>query len=137
MKNLYESAVLEITEGTKDMGILVQVQETKTTPVVVLAKMYTTEDGEYGFCSPRVSGAVQFRGKLGSKELGWVISELTKAKGLVEKAEKTVAKTATTEETKKASKKAEDAPVKRKSAKAEDLEIALESKRVNRKSVRI
>lgn len=137
-KNLRESEVMQYTEGAKDFGLMVQVQETTSIPLVAICKMYTNDAGEtWGFCSPRVSGAVQYRGKLSSKQLGWLISELQAAKAIIDKAEKAVEKTATTTTKKTSTKKAEDAPVKRKTAKLEDVEIALESKLVNRKSVRI
>lgn len=89
---VYESAVKVINESK---GMLVQVQESKTTPVINITQMYPTDDGDWNFCSPRVSGAVSFRASLTSKQCDWLIAELVKAKALVVKAEQAAVKAAT------------------------------------------
>jgi len=89
--------------------------------------MYPVDDGnEWGFCSPRVSGAVSFRLAMTSKQIAWLIEELEKAQAIVEKAEKATTKTTTKKTTKKATttKKAVDED--------DDLEIEVNSSRTRR-----
>lgn len=100
---IHESDVKVISE---QRSIVVQIQEGKT-PVLVISQLYPVDDGnEWGFCSPRVSGAVSFRLAMTSKQIAWLIAELEKAQAIVEKAEKASVKTTKTKAAKKATKKA-------------------------------
>lgn len=105
-------------------------QESKSTPVTVLTQMYQDNEGEWAFCSPRVSGAVSFRAALDAKQLTWLIAELTKAKALVEKATKATVKADSTPAKAKAPKKARNV------AKDDDIELVLENTRTNRKTIK-
>jgi len=97
-KVVYESGVKVISE---QRAVILQVQEGKL-PVLVISQMYPVDDGnEWGFCSPRVSGAVSFRLTMTSKQIGWLIAELEKAQAIVEKTEKTSTKTTTIKKTTK------------------------------------
>ena len=122
-KVVYESDVKVISE---QRAIIVQIQEGKL-PVLVISQMYPVDDGnEWGFCSPRVSGAVSFRLAMTSKQIAWLIEELEKAQAIVEKAEKATTKATTKKTTKKAAttKKAVDDD--------DDLEIDVSSSRTRR-----
>lgn len=101
---VYESDVKVINE---QRAIIVQVQNGKApkAPVLVISQMYPVDDGEWGFCSPRVSGSVSFRLTMTSRQISWLIDELEKAQAIVEKAEKAATKTTTKKATKKATKK--------------------------------
>lgn len=117
---VYESGVKVINE---QRAAIVQVQEGKT-PVLVISQLYNVDGDDWGFCSPRVSGAVSFRLAMTSKQIGWLVEELEKAQAIVEKAEK-----ATTKATK--TKKA--ATTKKVVAVAEDdLELEVSSSRTRR-----
>ena len=120
---VYESDVKVINE---QRSVVVQVQEGKL-PILVISQMYPVDDGnEWGFCSPRVSGAVSFRLAMTSRQIGWLIAELEKAQAIVEKAEKSSVKSTKTKSTKKATtKKAVDED--------DDLEIEVNSSRTTRR----
>ena len=121
---IHESSLKVINE---QRSIVVQIQEGKTSPVLVISQLYPLDSGdEWGFCSPRVSGAVSFRLAMSSKQIGWLIEELEKAQAIVEKAEKATTKTTTKKAAKKATKKAvveED----------DDLELEVSSSRTTRR----
>ena len=120
---IYESDVKVISE---QRAIILQVQNNKA-PVLVISQMYPVDDGnEWGFCSPRVSGAVSFRLAMSSKQIDWLIAELEKAQAIVEKAEKTSTKTTSTKKTTKkttSTKKVED---------DDDVELEVNSSRTRR-----
>lgn len=100
---IHESSLKVINE---QRSIVVQIQEGKTSPVLVISQLYPLDSGdEWGFCSPRVSGAVSFRLAMTSRQISWLIDELEKAQAIVEKAEKASTKTTTKKATKKATKK--------------------------------
>ena len=121
---MYESDVKVISE---QKAIIVQVQEGKL-PVLVISQMYPVDDGnEWGFCSPRVSGAVSFRLAMSSKQIGWLIDELEKAQAIVEKAEKAATKATTT---KKSTKKA---ATKKAVVEEDDVELEVSSTRTTRR----
>ena len=66
---IHESSLKVINE---QRSIVVQVQEGKT-PVLVISQLYPLDNGdEWGFCSPRVSGAVSFRLAMTSKQIAWI-----------------------------------------------------------------
>lgn len=120
---VYESDVKVINE---QRSIVVQVQEGKL-PVLVISQMYPVDDGnEWGFCSPRVSGAVSFRLAMSSRQIGWLIKELEKSQVVVEKAEK--AATKTTKPTPKSTKPA----TTKKAVVDDDLELEVNSSRTRR-----
>lgn len=121
---VHESSLKVINE---QRSIVVQVQEGKTSPVLVISQLYPVDDGnEWGFCSPRVSGAVSFRLAMSSKQIGWLIEELEKAQAIVEKVEKTSTKTTTKKaSTKKASTK--------KVVEEDDVELEVSSTRTTRR----
>jgi len=122
-KVVYESDVKVINE---QRAAVVQVQEGKL-PVLVISQMYPVDDGnEWGFCSPRVSGAVSFRLAMTSRQISWLIAELEKAQAIVEKAEKAATKTTTK---KTASKKATKKVVEEE----DDLELEVSSSRTTRR----
>ena len=119
---IHESTVKVINE---QRAVVVQLQEGKL-PVLVISQMYPVDDGnEWGFCSPRVSGAVSFRLAMSSKQIGWLIAELEKAQAIIEKAEKASVKTTTTKKTTKktTTKKVED---------DDDVELEVNSSRTRR-----
>lgn len=121
---MYESNVKVVNE---QRAIIIQVQEGKTLPVTVISQMYNVDGDDWGFCSPRVSGAVSFRLAMTAKQIAWLIAELEKAMAVVEKAEKAATK-ATTK--KAATKKA----VTKKAVVEEDddLELEVSSSRTRR-----
>jgi hypothetical protein len=122
---VYESNVKVVNE---QRAIIVQAQEGKTVPVTVISQMYPVDDGgEWGFCSPRVSGAVSFRLAMSSRQIGWLIDELEKVMALVEKAEKAATKSTKTKSTKstKATKKAV--------VEEDDVELEVSSSRTTRR----
>lgn len=121
---IHESSLKVINE---QRSIVVQVQEGKI-PVLVISQLYPVDDGnEWGFCSPRVSGAVSFRLAMSSKQITWLIAELEKAMAIVEKAEKAATKATTT---KKAAKKA---ATKKVVEEDDDLELEVSSSRITRR----
>ena len=119
---VYESDVKIVNE---QRAIIVQVQNGKA-PVLVISQMYPVDDGEWGFCSPRVSGSVSFRLTMTSRQISWLIAELEKAQAIVEKAEKAATKTTTK---KTASKKATKKVVEEE----DDLELEVSSSRTTRR----
>ena len=120
---VYESDVKVVNE---QRAIIVQVQDGKV-PVLVISQMYPVDDGEWGFCSPRVSGSVSFRLTMTSKQISWLIEELEKAQAIVEKAEKAATKSTKTKSTKstKATKKAV--------VEEDDVELEVSSTRTTRR----
>lgn len=120
---MYESDVKVVNE---QRAIVVQVQEGKL-PVLVISQMYPVDDGEWGFCSPRVSGAVSFRLAMTSRQIGWLIAELEKAQAIVEKAEKASVKSTKTKSTKKVTTK------KAVVTEEDDLELEVSSSRTTRR----
>ena len=118
---IYESDVKVINE---QRAAVVQVQEGKL-PVLVISQLYPIDGNEWGFCSPRVSGAVSFRLSMTSKQIAWLITELEKAQAVVEKAEKAATKATTT-------KKAPKATVTKKAVVEDDLELEVSSSRTRR-----
>ena len=121
-KVVYESGVKVISE---QRAIVVQVQNNKA-PVLVISQMYPVDDGnEWGFCSPRVSGAVSFRLAMTAKQISWLIAELEKAMVIVEKIEKTSTKTTTKKTTKKTT-------TKKAVVEEDDLELEVNSSRTRR-----
>ena len=121
---IHESSLKVINE---QRAAVVQVQEGKT-PVLVISQLYPLDDGDsWGFCSPRVSGAVSFRLAMSSKQISWLIDELEKAQAIVEKAEKAATKTVTKKATKKAA-----TTTKKVTADEEDLELEISSSRTRR-----
>lgn len=121
---MYKSDVKVVNE---QRAIVVQVQEGKL-PVLVISQMYPVDDGnEWGFCSPRVSGAVSFRLAMSSKQIGWLIAELEKAQAIVEKAEKASVKSTKTKSTKKVTTK------KAVVTEEDDLELEVSSSRTTRR----
>jgi hypothetical protein len=120
---IHESDVKVISE---QRAAIVQVQDGKS-PVLVISQLYPVDDGDsWGFCSPRVSGAVSFRLAMSSKQIGWLVEELEKAQAIVEKAEKAATK-ATTK--KAATKKA----ATKKVTAEDDLELEISSSRTTRR----
>ena len=120
---IHESSLKVINE---QRSIVVQVQEGKI-PVLVISQLYPLDSGdEWGFCSPRVSGAVSFRLAMSSKQIGWLIDELEKAQAIVEKAEKTSVKTTKTKATKKAA-------TKKAVVEDDDVELEVSSTRTTRR----
>lgn len=119
---VYESDVKVVNE---QRAIVVQVQDGKS-PVLVISQMYPVDDGEWGFCSPRVSGSVSFRLAMTAKQIGWLIGELEKAQAVVEKAEKATTKATKTKSTKKAATK------KAAVDDDDDLELEISSSRTRR-----
>lgn len=119
---MYESNVKVVNE---QRAVVVQVQEGKTLPVTVISQMYNVDGDDWGFCSPRVSGAVSFRLGMTSKQIGWLIGELEKAQAVVEKAEKAATKSTKAKSTKKAA-------TKKVTADEEDLELEISSSRTRR-----
>jgi len=118
---IHESDVKVISE---QRAAIIQVQDGKS-PVLVISQLYPLDDGDsWGFCSPRVSGAVSFRLAMSSRQIGWLVTELEKAQAVVEKAEKAATKATTT---KKATKKAAT-----KKAAEDDLELEISSSRTRR-----
>ena len=123
---VYESNVKVVNE---QRAVVVQVQEGKTLPVTVISQMYPVDDGgEWGFCSPRVSGAVSFRLAMNSRQISWLIEELEKAQAVVEKAEKAATKTTKTKST-----KSTKAATKKVTADEDDLELEISSSRTTRR----
>ena len=118
---IYESDVKVINE---QRAAVVQVQDGKA-PVLVISQLYPIDGNEWGFCSPRVSGAVSFRLAMTSKQIGWLITELEKAQTVVEKAEKASVKSTT--------KKAPKATVTKKAVVEDDLELEVSSSRTTRR----
>ena len=119
-KVVYESDVKVISE---QRSIVVQLQEGKV-PVLVISQLYPIDDGnEWGFCSPRVSGAVSFRLAMTSKQISWLIAELEKAMAIVEKTEKTSTKTKT----------AKKPATTKKAIEEDDLELNISSSRTTRR----
>jgi hypothetical protein len=118
---IYESDVKVINE---QRAAVVQVQNGKA-PVLVISQLYPIDGNEWGFCSPRVSGAVSFRLSMTSKQIVWLITELEKAQAVVEKAEKAATKATTT-------KKAPKATVTKKAVVEDDLELEISSSRTRR-----
>jgi hypothetical protein len=119
---IHESDVKVISE---QRSIVVQIQEGKI-PVLVISQLYPVDDGnEWGFCSPRVSGAVSFRLAMTSKQITWLIAELEKAQAIVEKAEKASVKSTKTKATKKATKKVVE--------ENDDVELEVSSTRTTRR----
>lgn len=122
---IHESSLKVINE---QRSIVVQIQEGKT-PVLVISQLYPVDDGnEWGFCSPRVSGAVSFRLAMSSKQIGWLVAELEKAMAIVEKAEKASVKSTKTTKA-AASKKATKKVVEEE----DDLELEVSSSRTTRR----
>ena len=121
---IYESGVKVVNE---QRAIIVQVQNGKA-PVLVVSQMYPVDDGEWGFCSPRVSGAVSFRLAMSSKQISWLIAELEKAQAIIEKAEKAAIKATTTK--KAATKKA---ATKKAVVEEDDVELDISSTRTTRR----
>lgn len=119
---MYESNVKVVNE---QRAVVVQVQEGKTLPVTVISQMYNVDGDDWGFCSPRVSGAVSFRLGMTSKQIAWLIAELEKAQAVVEKAEKAATKSTKAKSTKKAA-------TKKVTADEEDLELEISSSRTRR-----
>ena len=114
-----------ISDNGKD-ALSVELQESG---YVDIHKLYQLEGEEYGYCSPRTSGAVALRVKLTTKALKWLQAELAKVQAIVAKQEKEVVKTTTKKAT---------SPVKTRSGRkavvdSEDIEIVVESSRTNRK----
>ena len=123
---IHESSLKVINE---QRSIVVQVQEGKI-PVLVISQLYPLDSGdEWGFCSPRVSGAVSFRLAMSSKQIGWLIDELEKAQAIVEKAEKTSVKTTKTKATKKAA-------TKKAVVEEDDVELEVSSTRTATRRIR-
>ena len=118
---IHESEVKVINE---QKAAVVQIQEGKVLPVLVISQLYPIDGNEWGFCSPRVSGAVSFRLAMTSKQIGWLVAELEKAQAVVEKAEKASVKSTT--------KKAPKAAVTKKAAVDDDLELEVSSSRTRR-----
>ena len=119
---IHESSLKVINE---QRSIVVQIQEGKI-PVLVISQLYPLDSGdEWGFCSPRVSGAVSFRLAMSSKQIAWLIAELEKAMAIVEKAEKTSVKTTKTKAAKKAATK--------KVVEEDDVELEVSSTRTTRR----
>jgi hypothetical protein len=122
---VHESSLKVINE---QRSIVVQVQEGKI-PVLVISQLYPLDSGdEWGFCSPRVSGAVSFRLAMSSKQIAWLIAELEKAMAVVEKVEKTSTKTTTKKAAKKATKKVVE--------EEDDLELEVSSTRTATRRIR-
>jgi hypothetical protein len=120
---IHESSLKVINE---QRAAVVQVQDGKT-PVLVISQLYPLDSGdEWGFCSPRVSGAVSFRLGMTSKQIGWLVTELEKAQAVVEKAEKAATKTTTKKATKKAT-------TTKKAVEEDDLELEISSSRTTRR----
>jgi len=120
---IHESSLKVINE---QRSIVVQIQEGKI-PVLVISQLYPLDSGdEWGFCSPRVSGAVSFRLAMTSRQISWLVEELEKAQAIVEKAEKAATKTTTT---KKATKKA----TKKVVVEDDDVELEVSSTRTTRR----
>jgi len=118
---IHESDVKVINE---QKAAIVQVQDGKA-PVLVISQLYPIDGNDWGFCSPRVSGAVSFRLAMTSKQIGWLVAELEKAQAVVEKAEKASVKSMT--------KKAPKAAVTKKAAiDDDDLELEVSSSRTRR-----
>ncbi len=119
---IHESSLKVINE---QRSIVVQVQEGKL-PVLVISQLYPLDSGdEWGFCSPRVSGAVSFRLAMSSRQIAWLVEELEKAQAIVEKAEKAATKATTKKaSTKKAAKKVVEED--------DDLELEVSSTRTRR-----
>ena len=119
---IHESSLKVINE---QRSIVVQVQEGKI-PVLVISQLYPLDSGdEWGFCSPRVSGAVSFRLAMSSKQIAWLIAELEKAMAIVEKAEKAATKSTKAKSTKKAA-------TKKAVVEEDDLELEINSSRTRR-----
>jgi len=118
---IYESDVKVINE---QRAAIVQVQEGKL-PVLVISQMYNVDGDDWGFCSPRVSGAVSFRLAMSSKQISWLIEELEKAQAIVEKAEKAATKATT--------KKATSKKATKKVVEEDDLELEISSSRTTRR----
>lgn len=119
---IHESEVKVINE---QKAAIVQVQDGKA-PVLVISQLYPIDGNEWGFCSPRVSGAVSFRLAMTSKQIGWLVAELEKARAIVEKAEKASVKSMT--------KKAPKATATKKVVDdVEDLELEVSSSRTTRR----
>jgi hypothetical protein len=126
---IHESGVKVISE---QRAAVVQVQEGKTSPVLVISQLYPLDSGdEWGFCSPRVSGAVSFRLAMTSKQIGWLVAELEKAQAIVEKAEKASVKSTKTKKA-AASKKATKKVVEEE----DDLELEVSSSRTTTRRIR-
>ena len=122
---IHESSLKVINE---QRSIVVQVQEGKL-PVLVISQLYPLDSGdEWGFCSPRVSGAVSFRLAMSSRQIAWLVEELEKAQAIVEKAEKAATKATT----KKASTK-KAATKKAVVEEDDDLELEVSSTRTTRR----
>lgn len=119
---IHESDLKVINE---QRAIIVQIQEGKNLPTTVISQMYPVDGEDWGFCSPRVSGAVSFRLAMTSKQLNWLIKELEKAQAIVEKAEKAATKTTTKKATKKAT-------TTKKAVAEDDLELEISSSRTRR-----
>ena len=123
---VYESELKVVNE---QRAIIVQAQEGKT-PVTVISQLYPVDDGDsWGFCSPRVSGAVSFRLSMTSRQIAWLIAELEKVQAIVEKAEKTSVKTTKTKSTKSTKATA----TKKAVANEDDLELEISSSRTTRR----
>ena len=124
-EQVYESDILVISDNGKD-ALSVELQESG---YVDIHKLYLIEGEEYGYCSPRTSGAVALRVKLSVKALKWLQAELAKVQAIVAKQEKEAVKTAT----KKATVPVKTRTGKKALADSEDIEIVVESSRTNRK----
>ena len=121
---VHESDVKVVNE---QRAIIVQIQDGKA-PVLVISQMYPMdEEGEWGFCSPRVSGAVSFRLAMTSKQISWLIKELEKAMAVVEKVEKISTKTTTKKTTTKKT------TTKKAVNDEDDLELDVSSSRTTRR----
>jgi len=123
---VHESSLKVVNE---QRAIIIQVQDGKS-PVLVISQLYPVDDGnEWGFCSPRVSGAVSFRLAMTSKQISWLIAELEKAMAVVEKIEKASVKTTKTKKSTKSTttKKVTD------DNEDDDVELEISSSRTTRR----
>jgi len=123
---VHESSLKVVNE---QRAIIIQVQDGKS-PVLVISQLYPVDDGnEWGFCSPRVSGAVSFRLAMTSKQISWLIAELEKAMAVVEKIEKASVKTTKTKKSTKSTttKKVTD------DNENDDVELEISSSRTTRR----
>ena len=121
---VHESSLKVVNE---QRAIIIQVQDGKS-PVLVISQLYPVDDGnEWGFCSPRVSGAVSFRLTMTSKQISWLITELEKAMAVVEKIEKASVKSTTK------TKKSKPATTKKAVDDDDDVELEISSSRTTRR----
>ena len=119
---IHESSLKVINE---QRAVIVQIQDGKA-PVLVISQLYPLDDGDWSFCSPRVSGSVSFRLTMTAKQISWLIEELEKAQAIVEKAEKAATKATTKKATTKKT------ATKKVTADEEDLELEISSSRTRR-----